>query len=314
VGWLWHRRLAHVNMRTLQSLQKGAHILGLKDNVSFAKDRVCRACVEGKMHDSPHKRKTIVSSKRILELLHVDLFGPPSHASLGGKKYCLVIIDDYSRYTWVYFFKLKSETQENFIDFINMVQRQYNVPVLIIRSDNGIEFKNYTLNGFLSDEGIKHQYSAAYTPQQNGVAERKSQTLIDMARTMLAEFKSPYNFWAEAISTTCHASNRLYLHKELIKTPYEILTGNKPNMSYFRVFGCKCFYRIKGVRLSKFDSKALEGIFVGYDLESHTYRIYDKLSETVIESCSVVFEEYDSPQGGLVHVCDVDDEMPQDAI
>ena len=106
VGWLWHRRLAHVNMRTLQSLQKGGHILGLKDNVSFAKDRVCRACVEGKMHDSPHKRKTIVSSKRILELLHVDLFGPPSHASLGGKKYCLVIVDDYSRYTWVYFFKL----------------------------------------------------------------------------------------------------------------------------------------------------------------------------------------------------------------
>src|SRR3954469_24443626 len=101
-GWLWHCRLSHVNMTTLQSLQKGGHILGLKYNVSFAKDRVCMACVEGKMHDSPHKRKTIVSSKRILELLHVDLFGPPSHASLGGKKYCLVIVDDYSRYTWVY--------------------------------------------------------------------------------------------------------------------------------------------------------------------------------------------------------------------
>jgi hypothetical protein len=111
VGWLWHRRLAHVNMRTLQSLHKGGHILGLKDNVSFAKDRVCRACVEGKMHDSTHQRNTIVSSKRILELLHVDLFGPPSHASLGRKKYCLVIVDDYSRYTWVYFFKLKSKTQ-----------------------------------------------------------------------------------------------------------------------------------------------------------------------------------------------------------
>jgi len=116
-GWLWHRRLAHVNMRTLQSLHKGGHILGLKDNVSFAKDRVCRACVEGKMHDSPHPSKTIVSSKRILELLHVDLFGPPSHTSLGGKKYCMVIVDDYSRYTRVYFFKLKSETQETFIDF-----------------------------------------------------------------------------------------------------------------------------------------------------------------------------------------------------
>ena len=194
VGWLWHRRLAHVNMRTLQSLHKEGHIVGLKENVSFAKDRVCRACVLGKMHDAPHKPTNQIKSNKILELLHVDLFGPPSHASLGGKKYCLVIVDDFSRYSWVYFFKLKSETQRTFIDFINLVQWKYNVPVLIIRSDDGTEFKNYTLNDFLSDEGIKHQYSAAYTPQQNGVAERKNRTLIEMARTMLAEFKSPYNF------------------------------------------------------------------------------------------------------------------------
>ena len=144
VGWLWHRRLAHVNMRTLQSLQKGGHILGLKDNVSFAKDRVCRACVEGKMHDAPHKPNNIIKSKMILELLHVDLFGPPSHASLGGKKYCLVIVDDYSTYTWVYFFKLKSETQQTVIDFANEVQCQHDVPILEIRSGNGFEFKIYT--------------------------------------------------------------------------------------------------------------------------------------------------------------------------
>ena len=100
-GWLWHRRLSHVNMRTLQSLHKGGHILGLKENVSFAKDRVCRACVDGKMHDSLHKAKTIISSKRILELLYVDLFGAVPEASLGGKRYCLVIVDDFSRYTWV---------------------------------------------------------------------------------------------------------------------------------------------------------------------------------------------------------------------
>src|SRR3954468_1941668 len=134
------------------------------------------------MHDAPHKPTNQIKSNKILELLHVDLFGPPSHASLGGKKYCLVIVDDFSRYYWVYFFKLKSETQKTFIDFINLVQRQYNVPMLIIRSDNGTEFKNYTLNDFLSDEGIKHQYSAAYTPQQNGVSERKNRTLIEMAR------------------------------------------------------------------------------------------------------------------------------------
>ena len=117
------------------------------------------------MHDSPHPSKTIISSTRILELLHVDLFGAVPQPSLGGKKYCLVIVDDYSRFTWVYFFKVKSETQQAIIDFSNEVQRQHNVPILAI----------------WSEEGIRHQYSAAYTPQQNGVAERKNQTLLDMA-------------------------------------------------------------------------------------------------------------------------------------
>ncbi|KAK1605225.1 hypothetical protein QYE76_028898 [Lolium multiflorum] len=265
------------------------------------------------MHDSPHPSKTIISSKRILELLHVDLFGPVTHASLGAKKHCLVIVDDYSRYTWVYFLKTKDETQQIFIDFATEVQRQHNLLIMAIRSDNGSEFKNYTLNDFLSDEGIRHQYSAAYTPQQNGVAERKNRTLMDMARSMMAEYKSRYNFWAEAISTACHSSNRLYLRKGLNKTPYEILTGNKPNISYFKVFGCKCFYKIKGVRLSKFAPKALEGIFVGYGAESHTYRVFDIASEIIIESCSVRFEENDGSQVGQVDVC-AGDEIPQDAI
>ena len=106
-----------------------------------------------------------------------------------------MIVDDYSRYTWVYFFKLKSETQQTVIDFTNQVQRQHDKTILAIRSDNGTEFKNYTLSEFLSDEGIKHQYSAAYTPQQNGAAERNNQTLMDVSRTMMAEFKSQYNFW-----------------------------------------------------------------------------------------------------------------------
>ncbi|KAK1680347.1 hypothetical protein QYE76_041195 [Lolium multiflorum] len=159
---------------------------------------------------------------------------------------------------------MKDETQQIFIDFATEVQRQHNLLIMAIRSDNGSEFKNYTLNDFLSDEGIRHQYSAAYTPQQNGVAERKNRTLMDMARSMMAEYKSRYNFWAEAISTACHSSNRLYLRKGLNKTPYEILTGNKPNISYFKVFGS---------------------------------------SGIIIESCSVRFEENDSSQVGQVDVC-----------
>jgi hypothetical protein len=131
---------------------------------------------------------------------------------------------------------------------------------------------------------------------------------------MLAEFKSSYNFWAEAINTACHASNRLYLRKGLNKTPYEILTGNKPNIKYFRVFGCKCFYLRKGVLLSKFDSKALEGIFVGYAAESHAFRIFDKESTRVVEVSNVRFDENDGSRVEQSGVCDVGDKIPPQAI
>jgi hypothetical protein len=134
VGWHWHHRLAHVNMRSLQSLLNGDHILGLT-NISFAKDHACRACIEGKLHEKKHHVNNIITSNRPLEFLHLDLFGRPSYDSLGGRKYCLDIIDDYSRYTWVHFLKKKSETQQRVIDFANEAQRQHNAKILAIRSD-----------------------------------------------------------------------------------------------------------------------------------------------------------------------------------
>ena len=110
-----------------------------------------------------------------------------------------------------------------------------------VRSDKGTEFKNANVDTFLDEEGISHEFSATYTPQQNGVVERKNRTLIEMARMMLDEYKTPKHFWAEAVETACHATNRLYLHKLLGKTAYELLTGNKPQVGYFRVFGSKCY-------------------------------------------------------------------------
>jgi transposase InsO family protein len=114
-----------------------------------------------------------------------------------------------------------------------------------IRSDNGSEFKNLQVKEYLEEEGIKHEFSAPYTPQKNGAVERKNRTLIDMARTMLGEHKTPERFWSEAVNTACHAINRLYLHRLLKKTSYELLTGNKPNVSYFRVFESKCYILVK---------------------------------------------------------------------
>ncbi|KAK1612392.1 hypothetical protein QYE76_036065 [Lolium multiflorum] len=179
------------------------------------------------------------------------------------------------------------------LDFANQVQRKYNATILTIKSDNGTEFKNYTFDNFLGEEGIQHQYSSPYTPQQNGVVGRKNRTLIEAARTMMMEYKSKYNFWAEAMSTACHATNRLYVRKGLEKTPYEVLTGNNPNVSYFKVFGCKCYVLVKDTRLSKFDSRSQEGIFVVYATDSHAYRVFNKSNGRVVESCVVTFDEDD---------------------
>ncbi|KAK1686395.1 hypothetical protein QYE76_047243 [Lolium multiflorum] len=313
-GWLWHRRLGHVNMRNLKQLLKGEHIVGLTD-ISFEKDRVCSACVAGKQLKKKHPIKSIVTTSRPLELLHLDLFGPSHYDTLGGSKYGLVIVDDYSRYSWVFLLKSKDETHREFITFAKKAQRTYESEIKAIRTDNGTEFKNYTMQEFVDDEGIKHEFSAPYTPQQNGVVERKNRTIIEMARTMLSEFNSPHNFWGEAISTAVHYSNRLFLRPLHNKTPYELLTGNKPNVTYIRVFGCKCLVKNNKGKLGKFETRTIEGIFVGYAENSHAYRYYNRSTGTIEVSCDVVFLEDNGSQVEQVVPCVAgNDDDPSSAI
>jgi transposase InsO family protein len=230
--WLWHRRLAHVGMRNLHKLQKDGHILGLR-NIVFEKDRPCGACQAGKQVGTHHHAKNIMTITRPLEMLHMDLFGPVAYISIDGNKYSLVIVDDYSRFTWVLFLQDKSETQEVLKKFLRRAQNKFDAKVKKIRSDNDTKFKNTQVDDFLDEEGIKYEFSAPYTPQQNGVGKRKNRTLIEMTRTMIDEYKTSDRFWAEAINTACYATNCLYLHKLLKKTSYEILTGNKLNVFYF---------------------------------------------------------------------------------
>jgi hypothetical protein len=184
-----------------------------------------------------------------------------------------------------------------------------------IRSDNGSEFKNLQVEEYLEEEGIKHVFSAPYTPQQNGVVERKNRTLIDMARTMLEEYKTLERFWSEVVNTTCHAINWLYLHRLLKETSYELLTGNKPNVSYFRVFGSKCYILVKKGRHSKFAPKAVEGFLLGYDSNTKVYRVFNKSSGLVEVFSDVVFDETNGSLREQVDLDDVDeDEVPTAAM
>jgi hypothetical protein len=184
-----------------------------------------------------------------------------------------------------------------------------------IRSDNGSEFKNLQVEEFLEEEGIKHEFSAPYTPEQNGVVERKNMMLIDMVRTMLGEFKMPERFWSEAVITACHAITRLYLHRLLKKTSYELLTGNKPNVSYFHVFGSKCYILVKKGRHSKFAPKAVEGFLLGYDSNTKAYRVFNKSSGLVEVSSDVVFAETNGYPREQVDLDDIyEDEVPTTAM
>jgi transposase InsO family protein len=214
---LWHRRLAHVGMRNLHKLQKDGHILGLT-NIIFEKDRSFGACQARKQVGAHHYAKNIMTTTRLLEMLHMDLFGPVAYISIDGNKYGLVIVDDYSCFTWVFFLQDKGETQEVLKKFLRRTQNEFDTKVKKIRSDNSTEFKNTQVEDFLDEEGINHEFSTPYTPQQNGVTKRKNHTLIEMARTMLDEYKTSDRFWVEAINTSCHATNRLYLHKLLKET------------------------------------------------------------------------------------------------
>jgi transposase InsO family protein len=305
MGWLWHRRLAHVGMKNLHKLLKGEHVLGLT-NVCFEKDRPCAACQAGKQVGSTHYSKNVMTTSRPLDLLHMDLFGLVAYLSIGGSKYGLVIVDDFSRFTWVFFLQDKIETQGTLKRFLRRAQNEFELKLKKITSDNGSEFKNLQVEEYLEEEGIRHEFSAPYTPQQNGVVERKNRMLIDMARTMLGEFKTP---------EACHAINRLYLHRLLKKTSYELLTGNKPNISYFRVFGSKCYILVKKGRNSKFPPKVVEGFLLGYDSNTKAYRVFNKSSGLVEVSSDVVFDETNGSPREQVDLDDVDeDDVPKDAI
>jgi hypothetical protein len=157
MGWLWHRRLVHVGMRNLHKLQKEGHILGLT-NVAFERDRLCGACQARKQVGAPHHAKNIMTTKRPLEMLHMDLFDPIAYISFDGNKYGLVIIDDYSRFTWVFFLHDKSETQAVLKKFLKRAQNEFDGKIKKIRSDNGTEFKNTQVEDYLDEEVIKHEF------------------------------------------------------------------------------------------------------------------------------------------------------------
>ncbi|GJV78409.1 retrovirus-related pol polyprotein from transposon TNT 1-94 [Tanacetum coccineum] len=256
----------------------------------------CDACKIGKQAHASHKAKNIVSTTRCLELLHMDLFGPSAVWSYGGNRYTLVIVDDYSRYTWTRFLKDKTEAFDQFEIFSKKIQNQLGCTIVSIRTNHGREFDNEVqFREFCNANGITHNFSAPRTPQSNGVVERKNRTLQEMSRTMLNEQSLPQKFWCNAVDTSTYILNRILIRAILGKTPYELLRGRKPTLDYFRVFGSKCFILNTKDYLTKFDPKSYEGIFIGYSQNSKAYIILNKHTRKVEESLNMTFDETPPP-------------------
>ncbi|GKC49329.1 putative ribonuclease H-like domain-containing protein, partial [Tanacetum coccineum] len=300
---LWHRRLGHVNFKTMNKLVRGNLVRGLPSKL-FEINQTCVACQKGKQHKASCKTKTVSSISQPLQMLHMDLFGLTFVKSLMKKMYCLVVTDDFSRFSWVFFLATKDETSEILKTFITGIENLIDLRVKVIRCDNGTEFKNRVMNQFCEMKGIKREFSVARTPQQNGVAKRKNRTLIEAARTMLADSKLPTTFWAEVVNTACYVQNRVLVIKPHNKTPYELFLGRKHALSFMRPFGCLVTILNTIDHLGKFDRKADEGFFVGYSTNNKAFRVFNSRTRIVEENMHTQDPPFssslkDSPDAGF---------------
>ncbi|GJZ72326.1 retrovirus-related pol polyprotein from transposon TNT 1-94 [Tanacetum coccineum] len=273
-AWLWHRRLSHLNFDYINLLSKKDVVIGLP-KLKYVKDQLCSSCEVSKEKRSSFKTKAVPSSKGRLNLLHMDLCGPMRVASINGKKYILVIVDDYSRYTWTLFLRSKDETPEVLKDFLTMIQRNLQALVIFVRTDRGTEFLNKTLNAFFKQKVIEHQTSTPRTPEQNDIVERRNCTLVEAARTMLSASKLPLFFWAEAIATACYTQNMSIIILTHEKTAYHIINDRKPSIKHLHIFGCTCYFTRDGENLDKMKEKGDPCILVGYSTQSKGYRASD---------------------------------------
>nr|GEY18238.1 hypothetical protein [Tanacetum cinerariifolium] len=247
-SWLWHQRLSHLNFATINNLVKNNLVRGLP-MMKFKKDHLCPACEQGKIHRKHHKSKMDFALNKPLYFPYMDLCGPIHVESINRKRYVLVVVDDYSRYTSVFFPHSKDEAYEVIISFTKKT-----------------------------------------TPQQNGVVEKRNQTLVEAARTMLIFANLPLFLWAEAIAIACFTQNCSIIHKRFDKTPYELINKRKPNIKFFHVFECKCYLLNNYDDVGKLKEKGDIRVFVGYLKESTAFRVYNKRTRKIHESVNVNFD------------------------
>ena len=252
----------------------------------------CTDCINGKQHQDRIPKKSTWRATQKLELIHADICGlitPTSNSN--NKRYILIFIDDYSRKAWVYFLVEKSEALNSFKCFKTMVEKETGLFVKCFRTDRGEEFNSNEFNDFCKQSGIKRQLTTAYTPQQNGVVERKNRTVMNMVRSMLSNKNIPKTFWPEAMNWTIYVLNRCPTLAVKDVTPGEAWSGVKPSIDHFRVFGCIAHVYVPEERKTKLDNRSITCVLLGVSEESKGYKLFDPVAKRVVVSINVIFEE-----------------------
>ena len=297
---LWHRRMAHVHTDGIRDLVRKNVVEGIK--VDLKKDVArCKACVYGKSTRAPIPQSGGARAVNILDLVHTDVCGPFPEPSLGNSLYFVSFVDDRSRFAWVYPIQAKSDVFETFKTWLALVENsaskrlkvlQWSKRLKTLQSDNGGEYLSNAMTRFLKERGIQHRLTTPHNPHQNGVAERMNRTLCELVRTMLNHKKLPKSFWAEALNAAMHVRNRVTTRGlGSHTTPYEVLHGRKPNLSYLRVFGCRCWYNLRKSQVDKLDPRAREAVMIGYARGVRGYKLWDVAECKVVVSRDVKFDE-----------------------
>lgn len=280
---LWHDRLGHPSSMVLGHLPFPA-----------SSNKPCDVCHAAEQTKLSFPTSTSTTSC-IFELLHVDIWGPYKELSLSGARYMLTLVDDFSRATWTFLMRAKSQTVTLLETFFKYVNTHFKTVVKTVRSDNGLEFLSIKCQELFAKNGVVHQKSCVYTPQQNGLVERKHRHLAQVARALLFNSGCSTRFWGEAMLSASFLINKLPTHSLQWKSPFEVLTSSSPNYSYLKVFGCLCYVSNTNPHKSKFDPRASKGIFEGYPPGQKAYKVFLLDSQEVVISRDVLFYEDSFP-------------------
>ena len=287
--WRWHARLGHISFKTIQTMAAQKMVHGLPEIKE--ENQLCDSCLVGKQTRHSFPNATPYRSAKALELLHADLCGPISPATPAHNRYIFVIIDDCTRYMWTILLKEKSEAFEKFKEFKSLVEKEVNSKIGTLRTDRGGEFTSKEFHEFCNKSGIKRHLTAPYTPQQNGVVERRNRTLMEMTRSMLKATNVPNYMWGEAVRHATYVINRVPTRALKNSTPYESLKKRKPSIAHIRVFGCVAHAKIDSHRLKKLDDRSQALVHLGVEPGSKAYRLYNPTSKGIVVSRDVIFDE-----------------------